>query len=226
MLRIVKSFLTIAIVAAIAVGATGAYFSDTETIPGNSFVAGSLDLGLGPTTLPFIVTNAAPGDSNSGVVTLTNNGSLPGKLSMNWTKTIDEENDMIEPETARYPRPDGSPGLTTGDYAGNGGELDMFLQFAPFVDVNQDGTFNSGDIQLAYSGQSRLYPGYRSGALYFSGINSYLIAWANIMTLNAGDSVNIVIPWQFPTESTDANYSQNMAMTDSLGFDMGFSLDQ
>ena len=44
MLRIVKSFLTIAIVATIAVGATGAYFSDNLTVPGNTLSSGTLDI--------------------------------------------------------------------------------------------------------------------------------------------------------------------------------------
>ena len=228
MKRIMLSLMSIATVVLLATSATGAWFSDQEEIKGNSFTAGKLDLVLGEnSTLPFLVSNVVPNDKGNGTVMLTNvAGSIPGKLSIKLTKTIDEENDMIEPETASYPRPDGTSGGTTGDYAGNGGELDLFLQFAPFVDVNKDGTFNTGDIQLAYNGQSTLYPGYRSGDLYYSGLNSYLAAWNNIMTLNGGESVNIVVPWQFPTESTDPNYSQNIAMTDSLGFDMTFTLDQ
>ncbi len=215
------------LVGSLTAGATQAYFSDSETIVGNTFAAESLDLVLGETrTLPFVVSDVVPGDQGTGTVTLTNNGVTPGTLYINWTKTIDNENDMIQPETEQYPRPDGSPGHTTGDYNGNGGELDFFLQFAPFVDVNKDGVFNTGDIQLAYNGQSAFHPNYRGGSLYYSGLNSYLSAWNNIMTLNGGNSVNIVIPWQFPTESTDANYSQNIAMTDSLGFDIQFALNQ
>lgn len=228
MKKILASLLTVIIVGALATTATKAYFSDSHTIPENSFAAGSLDLVLGETSsLPFLVTDVVPGDNGTGTVTLTNSeGSIPGVLSIKWDKTIDDENDMLEPETKQYPRPDGTPGLTTGDYAGNGGELDLFLQFAPFVDVNKNGVFDSGDIQLAYNGQSAFYPNYRGGALYFSGLNSYLSAWNNVMTLNSGESVNIVIPWQFPTESTDGNYSQNISMTDSLGFDMKFTLTQ
>lgn len=230
MKRIIISLAIIAVVGAIGLGATRAYFSDTETSTGNTFTAAKLNLELGQTsTLPFTVSGVVPSDNGTGTITLTNvDGSIPGRLSINWTKTIDVENDLIEPETQSYPRPAGctSPGGTTADYDGNGGELDIFLQFAPFVDVNKDGTFNTGDIQLAYNGQSALHPNYRGGDLYYSGLDSYLTTWNNIMTLNGGDSVNIVIPWQFPTESTDCNYSQNMSMTDGLEFDMEFRLDQ
>lgn len=46
MLRIVKSLLTIMVVAIVAVGATGAYFSDQVTSTGNTFTAGTLELNV------------------------------------------------------------------------------------------------------------------------------------------------------------------------------------
>jgi len=47
MKKILLSVLTIGLVSAIAFGATRAYFSDTETSAGNTFTAGSIDLGIG-----------------------------------------------------------------------------------------------------------------------------------------------------------------------------------
>lgn len=44
MKKIIISLSVIAAVAAVAVGATGAFFSDTETSTGNTFTAGSIDL--------------------------------------------------------------------------------------------------------------------------------------------------------------------------------------
>jgi len=44
MKRIILSLVTIVTVAAIATGATVAYFSDTETSNSNTFAAGTLDL--------------------------------------------------------------------------------------------------------------------------------------------------------------------------------------
>lgn len=220
MRKILLSFITIVAVSVAVVKGTQALFSDTETSAGNSFAAGKLDLELEEEApLPFSVSDVVPGQSGTGKVTLTNvAGSIPGQLSISWTKTIDDDNDLIEPEI--------NPGYGTADYDGNGGELDMFLQFAPFIDVNQDGVFNSGDIQLAYNGQATAYPGYRSGDLYYSGLNSYLTTWSNVMTLNGDESVDVVVPWQMPTESQDTNYSINISMTDSLGFDAEFALNQ
>jgi predicted ribosomally synthesized peptide with SipW-like signal peptide len=56
MLRIAKSLLTILAVAVVAVGATGAYFSDTEVVASNTFATGTLDLKL----LPGWLSSSAP----------------------------------------------------------------------------------------------------------------------------------------------------------------------
>lgn len=86
MLKIVKSFLTIVAVAAIATGATGAYFNDSETVPGNTFQAGTLDLNLDPATpgnaTPIVLSGIKPGDgvANENAFykrwNLVNSGSL------------------------------------------------------------------------------------------------------------------------------------------------------
>lgn len=83
MLRIVKSFLTIAVVAAIAVGATGAYFSSTVTSPGNTFATGTMIInvnGQNPTaSAVFNATNLAPGEVIPEQTFVVNNtGSLNG----------------------------------------------------------------------------------------------------------------------------------------------------
>ena len=44
MIKIIKSLAVIAFVGVIAIGGTIAYFSDTETSPGNTFTAGAIDL--------------------------------------------------------------------------------------------------------------------------------------------------------------------------------------
>src|SRR3989344_1833379 len=46
MKKIILSLGMIAAVAVVAVGATGAFFSDTETSTGNTFTAGAIDLGI------------------------------------------------------------------------------------------------------------------------------------------------------------------------------------
>ena len=46
MRKILASIMTIALVASTTIGATQAYYSDTETSTGNTFAAGTLDLNV------------------------------------------------------------------------------------------------------------------------------------------------------------------------------------
>ncbi len=224
MKKILLSLSIIGAVSAIAIGATTAYFSDTETSAGNTFAAGKLDLELGASsTLPFNISDVKPGDSGKGIVTLTNiGGGISGQLNVSLTDFVQYENTLTEPEL--------NPPFGTHDYENgpNAGELNFFLGFAAFVDVNKDGVFNAGDIQLTYDGQQRAYPGFWDKDFHYHPLSSMLQSWNNIMTLNGGESVDLIIMWQFPGEESvpHGNYSQNIAMTDSLGFGVLTSLTQ
>lgn len=222
MKNIIKGLSVIVAVAGIAGGLTYAYFSDTEAVTGNTFTAGKLDLDLGAgTPLPFSVSDVVPGQSGKGKVTLTNTtGSIDGNLDVKIANFVQYENDLTEPEL--------HPGYGTADYeAGpNAGELNFFLQIAAYIDVNQNGTFDAGDYQLAYDGQKAAYPVFWGGDFHYSSVSSMLPGWNNIITMNDGDSVDLIVMWQIPTESTDSNYSQNIAMTDGLNFDVLTSLEQ
>jgi len=44
--------------------------------------------------------------------------------------------------------------------------------------------------------------------------------------MTSGQSVDLVIMWQFPGEEPGGNYSQSMAMTDGLSFNVLTSLEQ
>ncbi len=61
--KIILSLSIIGIVAAMAVGGTIAYFSDTETTTGNAFIAGTIDLTVEgkSETLPFTLDDMKPG---------------------------------------------------------------------------------------------------------------------------------------------------------------------
>ena len=61
MKKILLSSLVVLGVAALAVGATRAFFSETETIESNTFTSSSFDVTLGG-TLPFNATGLQPGD--------------------------------------------------------------------------------------------------------------------------------------------------------------------
>lgn len=79
MRKILLSLLSIVLVSTVAVGATKAYYDDTETSNGNTFAAGTLDLTVdgnnGTNTVKFTIANMKPGDQPKGTYTLNNVGS-------------------------------------------------------------------------------------------------------------------------------------------------------
>lgn len=98
------------VLAAAALGAgTYAAFLDTETGPGGSVTAGTLDLTVGSTgtTELFKASNIAPGYSQSTVLTLRNTGSLPGTLT-SALRVVGADVTCTEPESEAENRPAGS----------------------------------------------------------------------------------------------------------------------
>jgi predicted ribosomally synthesized peptide with SipW-like signal peptide len=200
MLRIVKSFLTIAIVAAIAVGATGAYFSDEVTSDGNTFTAGTLELNVDGThnnVVKFTPTNLKPGSQPKGSYTVANIGSINGYLDIENIVITDTENGCNAAETLAGDVTCGNPG--TGD-----GELSDVLGLTLFVDRNGDGWFSVGDSYI-YNGMANAVAG------------SYDLN----EPINAGSSTKIVAIlnwWSTP--------SDNLAQNDTMQLDMTFELAQ
>lgn len=214
MRKILMSLLMITLVSAVGIGATKAWFSDTEASTGNSFTAGKLDLELGAgNPIPFIFSNVVPGDNGTGKITLTNTaGSIDGVLDVKLANLLESENGLVEPE------------LAAGDYE-NGGDLGLeSLQIATFVDVNRDGVWNAGDIKLAYNGQ--VIPYSVQNYLSYATPRNTMVGWNDIMTLTAGQSVDVVMMWKVLTTWGYPNYNQNIIQTDSLGFDVQTSLEQ
>lgn len=97
--KILLSLLTIALVSVVAVGATRAYFSDTETSTGNTFTAGTLDLKLsdanedwsnGVTSTWVSPSNWAPGQEVKTSIFLKNTGTIPAEaVYANWKNLVD-----------------------------------------------------------------------------------------------------------------------------------------
>ena len=118
MLRIMKSLMVIVAVAAIAVGATGAWFSDEETSNGNSFTAGTLDLnvdGGNTNVVKFNVSNMRPGSQPTGSWILANVGSIGGYLDLENILVTSQENVCTEPEISAGDVTCGNPGIGLGE---------------------------------------------------------------------------------------------------------------
>lgn len=83
MLRIVKSLMVIAVVGAVAVSATGAYFSDTATIAKNTFSTGTLEIRVNgeESILGANFGNMAPGQQMTSDVYRIRNFNPPSNLT-------------------------------------------------------------------------------------------------------------------------------------------------
>ncbi|GAA0652573.1 TasA family protein [Salarchaeum japonicum] len=98
--RVLASLLVISLAAAGAGAGTMAYFSDTETSTDNTVSAGTLDLQLddGDSDVTLVeVSEAAPGDSGSTTLNVSNNGTIDGTLSIDFDVSS-AENGIVEPE--------------------------------------------------------------------------------------------------------------------------------
>jgi predicted ribosomally synthesized peptide with SipW-like signal peptide len=84
--KILKSVAVIAFVAAIAVGATSAYFSDEEKAVGNTFTAGTIDIaidGENPWTKHYDIPDLKPGETGYINFNIQNVGANPVNVTKN-----------------------------------------------------------------------------------------------------------------------------------------------
>ena len=152
MKKILISALSIGVVAAVAVFATQAFFSDTETSTGNTFTAGAIDLKVSSSysdfTGPqqgfeskdlngealFSFVDMKPGDMGGGKFDISAT-SNPYWACMKAKIDTTPENDANEPE------------VSAGDSASDPvGELQNYLSFYLWNDLDGNGQFTPNDI--------------------------------------------------------------------------------
>jgi len=108
---ILMSILVIGVVAMAAGAGTFAQFSDTETSEGNTFTAGTLDLGLantegtdptGSTSATWTENNWAPGNTVTGTLYVNNEGSIAAEsVVVTFSRTITEGTpETVDPGTS------------------------------------------------------------------------------------------------------------------------------
>jgi predicted ribosomally synthesized peptide with SipW-like signal peptide len=220
---------------ALVAGGTYAYFSDTETSPGNSITAGTLNLtadvtdggggvtgtvtaGADGANEYITFTGVAPGQNGKITFTLKNTGSLAGHLTIASTGTSDE-NTIWEPEATAGDVTDG---------AGNG-ELGLYMQFS--------GTKGGTAIDLNDTdagGQSFTL------AKLVAYLNAESVALAaNDSAPGGSDEIVYVITWTFPADQVSAgadgyfdtagdnsDVDDNLTQSDSIIFSLTFTLSQ
>lgn len=188
--KILVSLSVIAAVAAVVVGATTAYFSDTETSTGNTFTAGAIDLKIDNTSyvtdengvlvdspsntwvlsdldqqLFFSFADLKPGDVGEDTISLhVNNNDAWACMSIALTAT--PEHDVTEPE--------GEVDFTAGEREG---ELQNELYFAFWAD-DGDNVYESDEVIFAQGLAATLFDGQRWALADAS---------RNVWTNNAGD---------------------------------------
>ena len=99
--KILMSFGVIAIVAAIAIGGTIAYFSDTETSKGNTFTAGVIDISIddqNPWTGRWDIKDMKPCETGYIKFNIQNPGNNPVNVWKTIKNITTDEGVMTEPE--------------------------------------------------------------------------------------------------------------------------------
>jgi len=206
MKKIILSLSIIAAAAAIAVGATTAYFSDTETSTGNTFTAGTLNLKVSdadPLVDTFAITDVKPGDSNSPAKDwlLKNDGSIAGSLDVTFSNLLDQDNSCVEPEIGD------EPGCVAQGLGAGTGELDSNLTITAYIDEDNNNAYGGGDTLI--------YNGLASGI-----VGEKLSNYAMAANYGSGNDKAVRIEWSV------AGGVNNEIQSDSAGFDIGFELLQ
>ena len=194
--KIIISLSVIGAIAAIAVGGTIAYFSDTETSTGNTFTAGTLDLklnGADSNVVMFTVSNLVPGQDGGAEVTLNNAGNINGYIDFDFSNLVDNDNGCSDPEDD----------IDTTCINPNG-ELDSNLNITAFVDKNNNDVYDAGIDTLVYQGLA--------SAIVGAGLQNY--------AFNSAASETFRINWSVSSGAT------NEIQSDSTGFDVAFELGQ
>ena len=138
-------------------------------------------------------------------------GSM-AELDVKITNYVEDENGCIEPEEE------------AGDPGGQG-DLHLALKVAIFIDKNQNGVYDSWDLELCYEGSVQTYPGNKGGDLHYSDPQKFAgRTYDDVITMSPGEEVNLVVAYKFPHDS----YAKPDAifMTDKLSFDIDVSLEQ
>lgn len=198
MKKLLFSFVVLGITSVLAIGATTAYFSDTETSSANTFTAGTLDLKVngGDTNVSYTFSNLHPGYQPNMSYRLKNDGTINGYLNIKDIVVRSSENGCTEPES--------SSGDSTCGSGVNEGELSTVLNLRLMHDANCNGWREAGE-QILFEG-------------YASNIASTYLPDVPVL---AGQEtcVNVLINWwNTPND--------NLAQGDDMTLDMAFELSQ
>lgn len=212
--KIILTALGMALIAFFIGGGTYAYFSDVEMAQNNNFTAGTLNLWVGqydPCNESVTINPLKPGDSGiTANWTLRNTGNIAGIFNVSMGAVTGDEGISTEPEGE----------MTNGSTVG----LEDKLRVALWIDVDNDGVWESGDQYLDSAGNIRNYsagdpdlPEAAYDALDTFGNRS----WDDIKTADADSAFGYFrISYDLPPETG------NEVQGDSCLFNITFRLKQ
>jgi len=196
MRKILLSLITIVVVSAAVIKGTQALFSDTETSTGNTFAASTLDLTVdsttnGQNTVKFTVANMKPTDTQTGIYTLNNIGSLAGYLDLESISVTNNENTWLEPE------------IQAGDVTDGIGELQDLVDLKVFIDANGNGVLDGAETYIYNGKAGSIAANYDVNQLIGAGATTYL---------------TVIADW--PSQTND-NRAMGDDMTINMTFELG-----
>lgn len=192
----------IALVSSTAVGATKAYFSDSETSNGNTFTAGSLDLnvdGGNTNVVKFTVSNMRVGNQPIGTWRLKNVGSINGFVDLKNIIVTGQENGCVDPESEAGDDSCNTPGVGEGELQ------DLVSLSKLFWDNDCNGWVGTGETSI-YDGK----------------VGAIASSYDTSRPLAAGAEQCITGQFNWWNNGADDNKGQG----DSFTLDMTFQLDQ
>ena len=202
--KLLISLIVLTVVGTVAGVATGAFLTARRTTSVNRFEQGTLDLSVASVdgaTKPFVIENIGEtGDiSGSKEWTITNTGSLPGRLLVRIKNLQNNENDCNDQEA------EAESGCTLDEIGELGGVINLKLTLA-------------GSNQTALNGTDVV-----SSFLADTDQGNIGTLWKALptITLQPNGVVTVTAHW----ETGEADYG-NEVQSDDLTFDMDFRLIQ
>jgi predicted ribosomally synthesized peptide with SipW-like signal peptide len=213
MKRIIASLAVVALMSLAAVGATRAFFSDTETSEDNVLSAGTLDLTVDgyddPDVVHIEISDLAPGWGGNYYWVLRNAGSVSGQPYLEFSTLTENENGVIEPEAG-----------AAGENGGEPGELADILYTNVYW---RQGSGSWNRICVNNNAGNSLLNALDSKIVGLGAFNTGYCSDVKLPVLAAGEEVEIRLhPWWH----VDPGIDHNKAQTDSVEFDITFHLDQ
>jgi len=220
MKKIILSVAIVSAAAAIVIGGSIAYFSDTETSVGNVFTAGTLDLRVDSDPdgsefdwdagvpvmndipgLQDAINKLKPGDSGIVIVGIQNYSDIPGLANIGIKNVVDKENTRLEQE-------EGFDDTSAADSGELSGAVNLVISYGDKSVIGDTGNWVevwSGKLidWKDYTGSNKDAP----------------VAMAGVV-VDVYDDDYWVLEFSIPTSVG------NEIMSDSVTFDVEFGLEQ